>query len=379
MRIALIGNTLFHHGAEYVMAVLARGLAAKGHEVDVVLSQLQNDMLKEQARGLPFELPDAVRVVVGSYRRGRQSVGALRKLMKARQYDVVMSHASPYSIPLVLAAWGLRRRPILIHVQHSSGTGVDENGQLLQPHPTFRGRVFNWLMGRFDAQFAVSNGTAEGIHRMSGYPREKIFNVYNPVVDEVFNRKVAQEPEHPWLSQREIPVIIAAGTFYPYKNHKLLIRAFADVVKQKDARLIIFGEGPMRGEYEALVKELGIGDKVSIPGFTDNMPAAMKRSACYVISSTIESFSVVCVEALAAGTPVVSTNCPYGPLEILKGGKYGILVENKNQHALAEGVLKVLNGDGIKPTPEMVAPYTVEATVERYERAIERVRESVRN
>jgi glycosyltransferase involved in cell wall biosynthesis len=90
--------------------------------------------------------------------------------------------------------------------------------------------------------------------------------------------------------------------------------------------LIIFGEGGLRSEYERLIEELGIGDSVSLPGFTNNLPAELKGGACFVVSSLIESFSVVLVEALASGVPVVSTDCPYGPGEILKRGKYGTLV-----------------------------------------------------
>ena len=129
----------------------------------------------------------------------------------------------------------------------------------------------------------------------------------------------------------------------------------------------------MRNEYERLIRDLGIEDSVSLPGFTDNLPAELKGASCFVVSSLIESFSVVLVEALASGVPVVSTDCPYGPGEILQRGKYGILVKNDDVTSLAEGILKVLRGEGIKPPPESYAPFTIDAVVDRYERAMEDV------
>ena len=371
MKIALIGTSLFQHGAEYVMASLARGLAGNGHQVDVILSRYHEKWAREHPDWVPFELPRTVKVVVLPRYKARYMIFCLRRLMSREKYDVVMSHASPYVLPLALGALWLKQRPLTIEVVHSCSVGVDSQGNRIEiVKPTFKWCVQKWLLSKMDAIFTVSVGTAEGFHRMTGYPRSRIFPVFNPVIDDIFWRKIAEKPDHPWLQNGSIPVVVAGGVFYPYKNHLMLFDALAEVLKSRKVRLIVFGEGPMRHQYEERIQELGIGDFVMLPGYTNNFPAAIKCASCYVVSSIIESFSVVCVEALACGVPVVSTNCPYGPPEILKGGEYGILVENKNPHALAEGIIRVLDGKGIKPTLEMVAPYTVEATVARYENAM---------
>lgn len=370
MKIALIGTTLFRQGAEFVLATLARGLAVHGHDVTVILSKYQDDWQKSHPEWKSFELPAAVRVIVQPKRRARESVFSFRKLIREGNYDVVMCHSGTYTYPLAIATRLMRHRPVLIHVEHSSGVGTDSQGRQIKPRFSFVGAFKKWAKRKMDAQFTVSEGTADAIARMDGYPREKIFTVYNPVVDDVFKQKVVQEPDHPWLKDNQIPVVVAAGAFCSFKNHPLLLRAFARVVAQRPARLILFGEGGLRGEYEKLIAELRIGESVSLPGFTNNLPAALRRAACFVVSSKIESFSVVLVEALAAGTPVVSTNCPYGPPEILKSGECGILVENNNEESLADGILRALDGKGVKPTAEMVAPYTVDAIVRRYETAM---------
>lgn len=376
MKIAMIGTTLFHQGAEYVLASIARGMAAHGHEVTVILSKFHEDWQNAHPDWKPFELGDKVKVIIQPARRARKSIFTLRKIIVQGNYDVVICQSGCYTYPLAVASCLMRRCPILIHVEHSSGFGTDGFGNKVEPRFSFRGFLRNWLFRRMDAQFTVSDGTADAITRMTGYPRDRIYTVYNPVVDEVFAHKLEAGPTHPWLKGGDVPVVVVAGAFCSFKNHPLLLRAWAEVAKKHKARLIIFGEGGMRDEYEKLIAELGIGDSVSLPGFTDNLPAALKRAACFVVSSTIESFSVVLVEALAAGTPVVSTNCPYGPPEILHGGKYGILVKNNDAHDLAEGIQEVLRGGGIKPPDEAWKPFTIAAIVNRYERAINEVMEA---
>lgn len=377
MKIALIGTTLFHQGAEYVLASIARGFSARGHDVHVILSALQNDLAKEHPDWQPFELSKNVVVHVLPSRRARYSVWHLRGLLKSERFDVVLNHSSPFSIPLALASLFLLNRPKLIHVEHLGGIGLNEKGVEIRPKRSASGMLYNALMRKFDAQFTVSKGTADAITRMTGYPRHRIYTVYNPVVDAVFYEKLQGTPTHPWLMDESIPVVVAAGAFCSLKNYELLLSAWADVLKVTHARLIIFGEGKLRSEYEDIIERMGMAEYVSLPGFTNNLPAALARAKCFVVSSIIESFSIVLVEALASGTPIVSTNCPYGPAEILKGGQYGILVENNNACALARGIVTVLKGDGIKPTPESYGRFTIDAIIDRYEEAMDYIMETM--
>jgi glycosyltransferase involved in cell wall biosynthesis len=373
MKIAMIGTSLFHQGAEYVLAAQARGLSKHGHYVAVILSKYHGDWQKEHQDWESFELGPAVKVIVLPTRRGRESVFSLRKVLKSGGFDVVLNHTASFCYPMIASAILMRNRPALINVEHLGGIGVDAKGRKIEPRSTLRARLFQMFKRRLDAQFTVSEGTADAITRMTGFPRSRIYTVYNPGVDDVFERKRKETPAHPWLREATLPVVVAAGAFAACKNHVLLLHAWAEVIKRFNARLIIFGEGGLRSEYERLIEELGIGDSVSLPGFTNNLPAELKGGACFVVSSLIESFSVVLVEALASGVPVVSTDCPYGPGEILKRGKYGTLVKNDDATALTEGILKVLNGEGIRPPPESYAPFTIDAVVGRYERAMEDV------
>jgi glycosyltransferase involved in cell wall biosynthesis len=118
---------------------------------------------------------------------------------------------------------------------------------------------------------------------------------------------------------------------------------------------------------------LGLDQLIDFPGHTHNLPAELKAADAFVVSSHAESFSVVLVEALASGIPVVSTNCPSGPPEILQNGKYGILVEPGNPSSLAKGILQVLDGKGVIPPHESWEPYVLEKVSNEYENLIRKV------
>ncbi len=127
------------------------------------------------------------------------------------------------------------------------------------------------------------------------------------------------------------------------KDFSVLIRAFAKVRAKRDCRLVILGEGELRPELEALVRELDVQDSVQLPGFVNNPYAWMSRAELFVLSSAWEGFGNVLVEAMACGATVVSTDCPSGPSEILEGGKWGPLVPVGDVDALAERMLEALS------------------------------------
>jgi glycosyltransferase involved in cell wall biosynthesis len=135
--------------------------------------------------------------------------------------------------------------------------------------------------------------------------------------------------------------------------------------------LIILGEGEARGELEALVRKLGLGDDVAMPGFVDNPFAWMRRSSLHVLSSAWEGFGSVLVEAMACGTPVISTDCPSGPAEILEKGLWGRLVPVGDVKALAEAIVATLDESAYPDVGRRAQDFNVEKAVEGYLRVLE--------
>lgn len=172
----------------------------------------------------------------------------------------------------------------------------------------------------------------------------KIVTIYNPVIGEEFEFKREERIDHPWLTQNNLPVIVSMGRFNDeHKNFSLLIRAFKLLRVARAAKLIIIGEGKDRPFYEMLVEELDLSEDVQFPGFISNPLPYLKHSSCFVLSSTHEGLPTVLIEALACGCPVVSTDCPSGPREILDHGRYGRLVPLNSDRALAAAIADTLD------------------------------------
>lgn len=126
------------------------------------------------------------------------------------------------------------------------------------------------------------------------------------------------------------------------KDYPTLIKAFADLMARRPCRLIILGEGKKRKDLEDLVEGLRLADQVSLPGWVDNPFAFMSHASLFVLSSLHEGLPGVLVQALACGCPCVSTDCPAGPSEILRGGEFGPLVPVGDDVALADAMYRVL-------------------------------------
>ena len=320
-------------GAERVMLNLARAFAERGLHVDMVLPKADGPYLAQ--------VPQTVRVVDLQAPRVLASLPALVRYLR-RERPAVLLSATDHANVVVLWARRLARVPDRVVVSVHSTLSITA-----QHAPQMRGRVMPFFVRRFypwaDKVVAVSKGVAEDLIECTGLPRERIQVIYNPVVTPEINSLAESPLDHPWFVSGKVPVVLGVGRLAAEKDFPTLIRAFARARKQRGARLVILGEGEERPNLEALIRELGLGADVALPGFVDNPYAYMARAAVFVLSSAWEGFGNVLVEAMAVGTPVVSTDCPGGPAEILDGGKYGSLVPVGDVAALAGAVSAALD------------------------------------
>lgn len=331
-KIALFLPSLRGGGAERVMVNLARGFSEKGLEVDLVLAKAEGPYLSE--------VPAGVRVIDLHSSRVLASLPHLVRYLRRERPQAILSamdHANIVAIWARKLARVQSRVVVTVHNTLSRATTNSDN---------FRGRLMPCLIRMFypwaDAVVAVSGGVAEDLAKATGLPQEQIRVIYNPVVTPEILEKAEEPLNHTWFAPGEPPVILSAGRLTKQKDYPTLIRAFAMVRRERPARLMILGEGEERPKLEALIQELGLDEDVSLPGFVDNPYAYMARSAVFVLSSAWEGFGNVLVEAMAVGTPVVATDCPSGPAEILEGGKWGKLVPVGDIEALAEAIMATL-------------------------------------
>lgn len=197
---------------------------------------------------------------------------------------------------------------------------------------------------RNDGIIAVSNGVAEDLAQLLGWPwpTDRITVAPNPVVTPEIYEQAAEPLDHPWFASSEPPVVLGVGRLEPQKDFPSLLKAFALLRSHTPCRLVILGEGAQRDALEQLATELGIAEDLQMPGFVQNPYAYMARAGLFVLSSIWEGSPNGLTEALAIGTPLVATDCPSGPYEILEAGKHGPLVPVGDYEALARAMLDTL-------------------------------------
>ncbi|MCG6863467.1 MAG: glycosyltransferase [Chromatiaceae bacterium] len=220
---------------------------------------------------------------------------------------------------------------------------------------------------------AVSAGVADDTARIARIPREHIRVIHNPVITPELPGLAAKPCDHAWLQRGQRPVIVGAGRLQRQKDFPTLIRAFALVRSERPCRLVILGDGGGLAQLEALIAELGIARDVDLTGFLDNPYPILARADLFVLSSLWEGSPNVLTEAMALGTPVVATDCPSGPRELLDGGRYGPLVPVGDAKALAKSIIRTL--DNHLPPQALqaaVAEYDQMHSAERYLEALER-------
>jgi len=237
---------------------------------------------------------------------------------------------------------GLQVRTVLKQDNSLARSVEDSTDPLRRKLP----RLLRLWYAQADAVVAVSAGVADEIAAVAQVPRAQIHVIHNPIDADRIARQAETIPDHPWFQPGQPPVLLAAGRLHPQKDYPTLLRAFASLRKERELRLAILGEGHERPRLEQLIGGLGIGADVRLLGFQKNPFAFMARAAVFVLSSAWEGLGNVLIEALACGCPVVSTDCPHGPSEVLEKGRYGALVPVGDPEKLARAIGAALEGPG---------------------------------
>jgi glycosyltransferase involved in cell wall biosynthesis len=385
-------------GVQKTTLTLAGALAARGHRVELLVcrpggalrDQVPGDVavvaLTEPAAwsGRLLALrsdPGGLGAMLGAIAlspRPSPTLGFLPSLaaaLEARRPCALLAATTHMNLEAVLARRLARVDTRLIVSERNALSG----GHLQRGWPAlFLPAAVRRAYRQADAVVAVSDGVADDLAAWSGLPRALIRTIYNPVVTAELIAMQRAPVDHPWFQPGAPPVVMSAGRLGRAKDFPTLIRAFALVRHARPARLLIFGQGKTEAKtaksvaaLQALAAELGVREDVALPGFVANPFAYMARAATFALSSINEGLPGVLIQALACGCPVVSTDCPSGPAEILAGGRYGRLVPVGDDRALADAILATLEA----PPPsdllrERAGLFTVERAVAQYERLV---------
>ena len=355
-KLAIYLPSLNGGGAERAMLNLAYGLAQCDCTVDLVLAQAKGPYLKD--------VHAPIRLVDLKASRALASLPALARYLRREQPKGLVTSLDFAS---VVALWARRLAgvPLRMVINEQNTISISTRKSVRRRErivPQLARLFYPWA----DYVTGNSRGVADDLIEVTGLPRERIQVLYNPVVTPEMRQKAAAPLTHPWFESGQPPVILAVGRLTQQKDFPTLIRAFAQVRRARPARLLILGEGPDRSSLQALIEQLGLVDDIALPGFVENPYAYMRRASLYVLSSQWEGLPTVLIEALYCGSPVIATDCPSGPREILADGKYGLLVPVGDVPALTRAIETGLAGKAPGPTEESWQAYSLEVIVDRY-------------
>ena len=363
-KIAIFLPSLTVGGVARVMLQLAHAFVDCGHTVDLVLCRSQGEFMGQ--------LPSQIRVLELKAR----SLWMSRLLLILRNFwaihvlslPILFSLKPPKSLaflpdliqylrnenPSVLLSAKTHTNLVALWATQLANTSnrvvISERTTLLdiiKTSPKWRWRFILPVLAheypKASGIITVSNGVKEELIQHANLPPQTITTIYNPLLTQKIMEKSLESIQHPWFQEKDAPpIILGVGRLVPQKDFATLIKAFSRVRQVRPAHLVIIGEGRQRPELTALAEKLGIHEDVWMPGFSDNPYAFMSKASMLVLSSIYEGLPNVLIEALACSCPIVSTNCPSGPSEILEDGKYGLLVPIGNPSTLAEAILATL-------------------------------------
>ncbi len=389
MHISVVINDMNGGGSERVCLSYIHRLAERGHAVDLVLLKFEGPRLLEIPESINLYCLDAnfkrktgnpcsIDVDKINWIAPPRLWGKIKSAARYfKEFHMKATERLPFRLrhcfwTVAMADYISNRKPEVIYANlvHAGVICIFARQLASQKIPivwAVRNYLCNSLNDRdlryfcqlaHQAEFlqAVSKGIADSIsHLVPAAQSAKIRTIYNglnPSIQKLASQDVNLLSEHfsaepvNLAAGRVVPnaprVILTAGRLSGQKNHRMLVRAFAEVRKKQDVILVMLGEGAGKLEILREAKQAGVAEFVLMPGWVQNPYAYMSRADVFVLSSNYEGLPNALIEALACGCPVVSTDCPHGPSEILENGRWGRLTPLGDHQAMARAIIATL-------------------------------------
>lgn len=319
---------LTHGGVQKIMVYVANYFARHGYETTLLIGETKGPYL------------DLINPNVKIYSVGTKNRLTLIKqlilMLRADKPDILFTGVPSFNM-IAIVAKILTLSATKVIISEHSNTYKEFSKSTLSPYK-LSFLLIPFIYRFSDSIIAVSNGVARDLSKFAFLPLKNINTIYNPASSKSIINASSLTVAENWFQNKEYPVIIGAGRLTIQKDFGTLIDAVYHLHKTRVVRLIIVGNGPMYSELQEKIDSYNLNEFVKLVGFKENPVSWINKADVFVLSSKWEGFGNILVEALAAGTTIVSTDCKSGPSEILKDGKLGYLVPESNHIAMAETI-----------------------------------------
>lgn len=312
MNVVIIIDTPGRGGAERVALTLARWLEVQNGIHSTIIAIRESSKMTYPTDGIDF-----VNL------KNRNVICGIRRIVTEKRADIVLTMTVPLCIYTVPALLGLKTK----HVVSERNSPAHFSGKWITKV------LSRWLMKQAEG-FVFQTKQARDFY--DGIIANRSAVIHNPICE------LSEGAKSPMSQRRK--EIVSVGRLNKQKNHALLIRAFADVLKDyPEYTLIIYGDGRERENLESLINCLGISGKVILAGTQCNVHKEIANAAMFVMSSDFEGMPNALMEAMALGLPCISTDCPSGgPADLISDGKNGLLVPVKDKNPLVNAIIELI-------------------------------------
>lgn len=369
INVGFLINTMYGGGAERIVLNLLQKFDRNTFKLNLILSDVSGHYIDQ--------VPADVNIIKIENSLDIRSVWQFSKEIKdvveSNEIQILNCHLTRNNISVLRANW-LRKIgiPILIS-EHNNFSAKTKNMTFLYEF-LFNIQV-SYLYKQANRIITSSSGIKHNLLNDLNICKSKFQVVYNPVDLEFINESIRQDPLH--IIEKDYFNLIAVGRLVEQKGFDILIKAVSILFKNdKNVKLYILGEGEEKSSLIKLANDLGIKDRVIFTGFLKNPWVEIKQADLFVLSSRWEGFGNVIIEAMASGTAVISTDCDYGPSEIIQNGYNGMLINNINEEELASGIIEIMNSKKVREkylrnSIKMIKKFNIDNFIKEYENTIE--------